>query len=934
MKTSTLTSVLHVEDSPTDALLIRDEIDQYNRFELTQVTRLDDALRLVAKGNFAVVLLDLGLPDSQGLETLLRFQREAPHIPVVVMTGSNDDQVALQAVQAGAEDYLVKGQSRETLLDRTLRYAIERSQYREALRERVAVASVIADVGLAFTGNTCLGDMLQRCVESMVKHLGAAFARIWILDHDNVLVLRASAGIYTHLDGPHGRIPVGKYKIGQIAVEQKPHVTNDVVNDSRIGDPDWAKREGMVAFAGHPLLLGDQTLGVMAMFSRQILGKSSIEAMASVASQITLGIDRKVTDEALQESEKQLRELTEHIDQVLWAIDVKGSKVQYLSAGYEKMWGRSPQNLLDNPQSYLEEVHPLDLEMMNRANAAMFQTGRIDEETRIIRPDGTIRWVWVRGYPVVVDGELRRIVGVIEDITEKRRLAEERDVILSRLRLHIERLPLAYILFDADARIIDWNPAAERIFGYEKEEILGEGPPYEKFVPRSSWESELSILDRIRAGDMQAHSINDNCTKAGRTIKCQWFNTPLMEQDGKFVGFLRLAQDVTERKVLEEQFRQAQKMEAVGQLAGGVAHDFNNLLTIISGYSELLLEMMGTGNSMRESVRAISEAGERAASHTRQLLAFSRKTVLEPKVLDLNEVVRETEKLLRRLIGEDILLTTVLDTNIRKVKVDPGQLGQVLMNLAVNARDAITNAGKLTIETRNIELDREYSRLRPEVLQGHYVMLSFSDNGTGMTADVKARIFEPFFTTKGVGAGTGLGLSVVLGVVKQSNGHVDVYSEPGLGTTFKLYFPAVEADGSAPKATDSGAAGRGTEKILVVEDEDGVRGLAVLALQTYGYKVLAASNGKEAMRLVEKHQSGFDLMVTDVVMPGMGGPELASALQLQFPFMKVLFCSGYTDDAVVRHGLLQEKVAFLQKPYTPLTLVKKVRQVLDGKRNG
>jgi CheY-like chemotaxis protein len=286
---------------------------------------------------------------------------------------------------------------------------------------------------------------------------------------------------------------------------------------------------------------------------------------------------------------------------------------------------------------------------------------------------------------------------------------------------------------------------------------------------------------------------------------------------------------------------------------------------------------------------------------------------------------------LRRLIGEDILLTAVLDPTISRVKVDPDQLGQVLMNLAVNARDAMPKGGKLTVETRNVELAQEYAGMRPDVKPGQYVLLSITDTGSGMTAEVKARIFEPFFTTKGVGKGTGLGLAVVLGIVKQSGGHVDVYSEPDIGTAFKVYLPAVEEKVSAPKALDAGNIGRGTETVLLVEDEDGVRGLAVLVLQTYGYEVLAASKGKEALRLVEKRSSGIDLLVTDVVMPGMGGPELAHALRPRFPQMKVLFSSGYTDSAVLRHGLLQEKVAFLQKPYTPLALVKRVRQVLDEK---
>jgi signal transduction histidine kinase len=458
--------------------------------------------------------------------------------------------------------------------------------------------------------------------------------------------------------------------------------------------------------------------------------------------------------------------------------------------------------------------------------------------------------------------------------------------------------------------------------------MLGEGPPFEKFVPRPAWTAVTDIFRRLNEGDMEAHSINANLTKDGRTITCQWFNTPLME-DGKFAGFLSLAQDITQQKSLEAQFQQSQKMEAVGRLAGGVAHDFNNLLTVISGYSEILLSQLKMDDPLRPYVRDMSAAGDRAAALTKQLLAFSRKSVLEPKVLDLNEHIRETRTFVARLIGEDIVLSAVLDRNLGRVKVDPVQLQQVVMNLAVNARDAMPRGGKLTMETRNVVIDAEQNGLRSEVKPGRYVVLSIADTGTGMSETVKQRIFEPFYTTKEVGKGTGLGLAVVLGIVKQSEGHITVASEPGVGTTFHIHFPAVEDQVLAVKPSETLNSRRGTETVLLVEDEDGVRGLAILALQNQGYHVLSAGSGAEALRVVQKQAGGIDMLVTDLVMPGMSGRDLAEMLLPLYPKMKVLFSSGYTDDVVVRHGLLTEKASFLQKPYTPLSLARKIREILD-----
>jgi len=388
--------------------------------------------------------------------------------------------------------------------------------------------------------------------------------------------------------------------------------------------------------------------------------------------------------------------------------------------------------------------------------------------------------------------------------------------------------------------------------------------------------------------------------------------------------------DITERKSLEEQFRQAQKMESIGRLAGGVAHDFNNLLTIILGYSEVLLGDSTLDEMTQDALTEIKKAGERASSLTRQLLAFSRKQVLEPSVLDFNLVVSDCEKILKRLLGADVELVTRLSPDLGQVRADASQLEQALLNLAINARDAMPQGGKLTLETGSIELDEAYAHQHPGVKPGRHLILTVSDTGSGMDENTKTHIFEPFFTTKEQGKGTGLGLAMVFGFIKQSGGHVSVISEPGQGSTFKIYLPEVE---SAPSLADGGAAGQnasaGSETILLVEDEAGVRTLARLILQNRGYTVLAASRGDEALALAQTHPGAIDLLISDVVMPVMGGRELADKVAVLRPRIKTLFMSGYTDDTVMRHGILASETAFLHKPFTVEALPLKVRKVLD-----
>jgi len=388
--------------------------------------------------------------------------------------------------------------------------------------------------------------------------------------------------------------------------------------------------------------------------------------------------------------------------------------------------------------------------------------------------------------------------------------------------------------------------------------------------------------------------------------------------------------DVTDQRHLEEQFRQSQKMEAVGQLAGGIAHDFNNLLTAILGNTQLLLRELPPGDSKRGDVEEIRKASERAASLTRQLLAYSRRQMLQPVVLDLNVVVAEMDKLLRRLIGEHIALVTVLAPDLGRVKADPNQLEQVIVNLAVNARDAMPEGGKLTIETANVDLDEGFAQAHLGSVPGAYAMLAVTDTGSGMDATVRAHLFEPFFTTKEVGKGTGLGLATVYGIVKQSDGYISVYSEPGHGSSFKIYLPRVATPAGAAAGPQKGGPARGTETVLVVEDEPAVLSLSRRALEAQGYVVLAASDAAAALRVVERHGGMIHLLLTDVVMPGLSGRELADQLAGQRPGIRVLYMSGYPGDAVVQHGTLPTGSAFLQKPFSPDGLARKVRDVLDA----
>jgi PAS domain S-box-containing protein len=498
-------------------------------------------------------------------------------------------------------------------------------------------------------------------------------------------------------------------------------------------------------------------------------------------------------------------------------------------------------------------------------------------------------------------------------------------------RTLVENLPVKVFIKDRESVYLCCSPGYARDLGIEAREIRGK-------TDHDFYAGELA--EKYRADDRRimkgasGEEIEEEYCVGGERLWVHTIKTPLFDESNVVTGVLGVFWDVTERKRLEEQLRQSQKMEAIGALAGGIAHDFNNLMTAVIGYSDLLKMRMQRDDPLLGDLDQIRRAGERAASLTGQLLAFSRKQVLQPQVLDINHVISDTEKMLRRIIGEHIDLVTIPGAALGRVSADPNQVQQVLLNLAVNGRDAMPRGGKLTIETGNVYLDGACARRRVDVEPGAYVLLAVSDTGCGMDAETVSHIFEPFFTTKEKGRGTGLGLATVYGIIKQSGGHIWVYSEPGKGSTFKIYLRRLDksaASEAGPSCAWEGAL-PGTETVLLVEDDEQVRNMAKKGLSLHGYDVIAAGNGEEALKVLEAHEGPVRILVTDVVMPGLSGGELALRIASTHPEMKILYVSGYTDSAIVHHGVLEAGVSFLQKPFTPGALARKVREVLDGPR--
>jgi two-component system, cell cycle sensor histidine kinase and response regulator CckA len=647
-----------------------------------------------------------------------------------------------------------------------------------------------------------------------------------------------------------------------------------------------------------------------------------IEGLVGLAVDIT---ERKRAEDSLQRANAFAESVIETANVIFLHLDAAGI-VRKINAAAEEITGYKSAEiegtswfeLLVPPDRYPYVWEEFARLMREGVTAGSFENPILTkqgEERHIMWSNTTLR-----------EGD--RIVGMIAfgmDVTDRRR-AEDQQARLSRV---VEQVTESIVITDPQGAITYVNPAFEGISGYSRAEVIGQNPRILKSghqdaaFYRRMWET-------LARGEVWKGRLV-NRRKDGTLFQEDATIGPVRDASGRLVNYVAVKRDVTTEMRLERQLIQAQKMEAIGRLAGGVAHDFNNLLGVIVGYGEIVRRKLRDDDPLAGKVEQILKAAERAAGLTRQLLAFSRQQVLQLKIVDVNVIVSDVEKMLRRLIGEDIRLTTSLDPGLGSVKADPGQIEQVLMNLAVNARDAMPDGGHLTIETRNAELGPDDVARRPPTLAGRYVMLAVTDSGMGMDAETQSHLFEPFFTTKEMGKGTGLGLSTVYGIVKQSGGYIWCYSEVGVGTTFKIYLPRVDEEASPVHEPTAVRLAHGSETVLLIEDDGPLRDVVREILEGAGYTVLVADGGAKALHIAAEYTGAIQLIVTDVIMPGLSGRKAAEMIKAARSEVEILFMSGYTSEAIAKHGVLEAGAKFLNKPFTTEGLLRKIRDVLDGR---
>ena len=722
----------------------------------------------------------------------------------------------------------------------------------------------------------------------------------------------------------------GQRLAGEVWQMAEPKWIADLAGADGYPNAQLARKCGMASAFGVPIEVRGEVCHVLEFFSPKIAPPDHelLQTLGAIASQLSYLIERKRSEEALRRSEMRKAAILRAALDCIITFDLDG-KITEFNPAAERAFGYAEERALGREMAeliipaLLRESHGRGLALYNATNAGSAQGRR--RELTATRSDGSEFPVELAISRFVIDGK-PMFTAYLRDITERK--AAER--LNSELAAVVANSNDAMIACTLEGVITGWNLGAERIYGYASEEILGR--PFHLLIPPERLDEFPQTLNMVKGGQSLANYESVRLRKDGKKISVSLTDSPILGDGGRITGLSSIARDVTERKRLEEELLQAQKMEAVGRLAGGIAHDFNNILTAILGYSDLIIGQTDERQWMYKHLTEIRKAADFAASLTHQLLAFSRRQPLFPRVINLNDSVRSMQKMLERVIGENIAIKTQFKAEIGRLKADPGQLEQVLLNLCVNARDAMPKGGSITIQTEDVTYILDELSSVNEMPAGEYVKLTVTDTGHGMSPEVRRHIFEPFFTTKEQEHGTGLGLATCYGIVKQSGGYITVDSVVGMGTTFAIYLPRVDESGEKSNSKmEVGQLVGGNETILYVEDEITVRSLTTHVLLRLGYTVLEAADGKSARDVAETHGGRkIDLLFADVVLPDSGGQELAEWIRGRNAGTKILFTSGYVDEKILKRHGLDASAAFLQKPFTPADLAKKVREVLDG----